>query len=272
VWLQTHLNVHLNWLRPANFESTVQENPSMKSSENLSDTLKTLQGTLQQMGRWGCRGFDPLPETLSILQRWGRPVVTAEKGLENLSVDSVESLEGIQAHLADCQRCALAAGRTHIVFGDGHAQARLVFVGEGPGADEDRQGVPFVGAAGQLLNKIIEAMKLSRGQVYICNVIKCRPPNNRNPEPDEIAACRPFLERQLAAIAPEVICTLGTFATQTLLDTDQSISRLRGRFHTYKDAKVMPTFHPAYLLRHTDQKRAVWEDMKKILALLRIPL
>lgn len=244
----------------------------MKSPENLSDTLTILQSTLQQMGRWGCRGFDPLPETVSTLEGWGRPVVKAGKGLDNHSPDSVDNLEGIQDDLGDCQRCSLAAGRTHIVFGDGHAQARLVFVGEGPGADEDRQGIPFVGAAGQLLNKIIEAMKLSRDQVYICNVIKCRPPNNRNPKPDEIAACRLFMERQLAAIAPEVICTLGTFATQTLLDTDQPISKLRGRFHTYKKSKVMPTFHPAYLLRNPDRKRAVWEDMKKILALLRIPL
>lgn len=241
----------------------------MKTPGSLNDTLDAVQSTLRQMERWGCRGFDPRPETLAALASWGEPAGTVEKSSDSPRIDS---LEGIRTDLGDCRRCSLAAGRTHIVFGDGDAHARLVFVGEGPGADEDRQGIPFVGAAGQLLNKIIEAMKLTRDQVYICNVIKCRPPRNRNPQADEIAACRPFVERQLAAIDPEVICTLGTFATQTLLDTDQPISRLRGRFHVYKNAKVMPTFHPAYLLRNPDQKRAVWEDMKKILALLRIPL
>jgi DNA polymerase len=250
----------------------------MKSPESLNDTLKALQDTIRQLAFWGCRGFDPSSDTLSTIERWGNPD-DSNKNLnprdlrtKNPITDHMDSLEGIRIELGDCQRCSLAAGRTHIVFGDGDPKARLVFVGEGPGADEDRQGIPFVGAAGQLLNKIIEAMKLSRNQVYICNVIKCRPPGNRNPKPDEIAACRPFMERQLAAICPEAICTLGTFATQTLLDTDQPISRLRGRFHTYKNAKVMPTFHPAYLLRNPGQKRAVWEDMKKILALLRIPL
>lgn len=245
----------------------------MKSPENLNDTLEALQHTLQQLSSWGCRGFEPLPDTLTTLEGWGRPAAPSEnRSSEKLSTDCTDSLEGIRTDLGDCQRCSLAAGRTHIVFGDGNAKARLVFVGEGPGADEDRQGVPFVGAAGKLLNKIIEAMKLSRHQVYICNVIKCRPPGNRNPKPDEIATCRPFMERQLDAISPDVICTLGTFAAQTLLDTDQPISRLRGRFHTYKKTKVMPTFHPAYLLRNPGQKRAVWEDMKKIMALLRIPL
>jgi DNA polymerase len=214
-----------------------------------------------------------MSDTLSTLERWEKPVDPMEnRSPENPNINRMDRLEGIRTDLGDCQRCSLVAGRTHIVFGDGNPKARLVFVGEGPGADEDRQGIPFVGAAGQLLNKIIEAMKLSRDQVYICNVIKCRPPGNRNPKPDEIAACRPFMERQLAAISPEVICTLGTFASQTLLDTDQPISGIRGRFHTYKNARVMPTFHPAYLLRNPDQKRAVWEDMKKILALLRIPL
>lgn len=236
----------------------------MKPPENLNDTLTVLRSTLKQMERWGCRGFEPMPETLTIINRWSKPGIPEEKG--------PESLEDIRAGLGDCQRCALASGRTHIVFGDGSSKARLVFVGEGPGEDEDLQGIPFVGAAGQLLNKIIAAMKLSRDQVYMCNVIKCHPPGNRNPEPDEIKACRPFLERQLAAIAPEVICTLGTFATQTLLDTSRPISQLRGRFQTYNNAKVMPTFHPAYLLRHPEQKRAVWEDMKKVMVVLGIPL
>ena len=240
----------------------------MKPPDTLEATLSALQTTLKQLEQWGCRGFDPSTDTLSSLDGWNKPEVSSQIHGEK----EAESLDDIRSDLGKCKRCALAASRTNIVFGAGSPKARLVFVGEGPGADEDRQGLPFVGAAGQLLNKIIEAMKLSRDQVYICNVIKCRPPGNRNPEPDEIKACRPFWERQLAAIAPEVVCTLGTFASQTLLDTGAPISRLRGRFHTYGSIKVMPTFHPAYLLRNPDQKRAVWDDMKKIMALLRIPL
>jgi uracil-DNA glycosylase family 4 len=167
--------------------------------------------------------------------------------------------------LGDCRRCRLANERTCIVFGEGDPRAKLVFVGEGPGFEEDRQGKPFVGAAGQLLTRIIEAIKLSRSQVYICNIIKCRPPENRNPMPDEIKCCSPFLERQIAAIQPDFICALGTFAAQTLLQTATPISRLRGRFHQYRGIKVLPTYHPAYLLRNPDKKRDVWEDMKMLM-------
>jgi len=236
----------------------------MKTPANIGEAIDALQSTLKQLAGWGCRGFDASPEALAALGQWGH--------VPPLDTSGPETLEEIRSDLGDCRRCRLAAGRNHIVFGVGDPKARLVFVGEGPGADEDRQGLPFVGAAGQLLNKIIDAMKLSREQVYICNVIKCRPPGNRNPEPDEIAACRPFLERQLAALKPEVICTLGTFAAQTLLETTQPVSRLRGRFHSYNNIKVMPTYHPAYLLRNPDQKRAVWDDMRKIMVLLQIPL
>ncbi|MGD9364843.1 MAG: uracil-DNA glycosylase [Desulfobacteraceae bacterium] len=236
----------------------------MRPPENLNNAITMVQNTLKQMAQWGCRGFDPSAETLAALARWRKPATPSETG--------PEMLEEVRSDLVDCQRCRLAGGRTHIVFGHGNPKARLVFVGEGPGAEEDRQGLPFVGAAGQLLTKIIEAMKLTRDQVYICNVIKCRPPGNRNPAPDEIAACRPYLERQLTAVKPEVICTLGTFAAQTLLNTTQPVSRLRGRFQSYKNIKVMPTYHPAYLLRNPERKRAVWDDMKKIMALLRIPL
>jgi len=151
------------------------------------------------------------------------------------------------------------------VFGAGNPQARLVFVGEGPGFDEDRQGQPFVGAAGQLLTRIIEAMTLTREQVYICNIIKCRPPGNRDPETDEIQACSPFLTRQLKAIAPDFIVALGSFAARTLLETTVPISKLRGRFHDYKGVKLLPTYHPAFLLRNPDKKREVWEDMKKLM-------
>ncbi len=174
-------------------------------------------------------------------------------------------LTSLADHIGECTRCKLCRGRTHIVFGVGNPDARLMFVGEGPGADEDLQGEPFVGRAGQLLTQIITAMGFERGAVYIANVVKCRPPNNRNPEPDEIAACAPFLEAQIAAIRPEVIVALGKFAAQTLLATDTPISRLRGQFHDRHGVAVMPTFHPSYLLRNPAAKREVWEDMKLVM-------
>jgi DNA polymerase len=151
-----------------------------------------------------------------------------------------------------------------VVFGTGDPAAALVFIGEAPGHDEDVQGEPFVGPAGQLLNRIIAAIGLTREQVYILNVIKCRPPQNRNPQPDEIAACWPILQAQLACLHPRVICALGTFAAQTLLHTEERISRLRGRFHRLGDIQVMPTYHPAFLLRNPQYKRAVWEDMQLV--------
>jgi uracil-DNA glycosylase family 4 len=181
------------------------------------------------------------------------------------SPPSLSTLEEVRAWMGDCRRCKLHESRTHIVFGKGNPQARLVFVGEGPGRDEDLQGEPFVGLAGQLLTKIIQAMRLTREEVYITNIVKCRPPENRNPQPDEIAACRPFLQEQLRIIKPRIICALGTFAAQTLLQTDQKISALRGRFHDYRGMALMPTYHPAFLLRNPSFKRDVWEDMKKIM-------
>lgn len=184
----------------------------------------------------------------------------------------VISLTEIRADLGDCQRCKLHAGRTNIVFGEGHPQARLMFVGEGPGADEDEQGEPFVGRAGQLLTQIIKAMGLAREDVYIANVVKCRPPGNRNPEPDEIAACSPFLQAQISAIGPTVIVALGKFAAQTLLQTETPISRLRGQFHALGGVAVMPTFHPSYLLRNPAAKREVWEDMKLVMKKLGEPV
>lgn len=174
------------------------------------------------------------------------------------------TLEAVREELGDCRRCKLHSTRTQIVFGSGNPQAKLVFVGEGPGRDEDLQGQPFVGLAGQLLTKIIQAIQLSRQEVYIANIIKCRPPGNRNPEPDEIGTCEPFLIKQLEVIRPKLICALGTFAAQTLLKTDEKISLLRGRFHQYQGIPLMPTYHPAFLLRNPNYKRDVWEDMKKI--------
>jgi uracil-DNA glycosylase len=179
-----------------------------------------------------------------------------------------QSLDGIRAELGDCTRCKLHAGRTTLVFGAGQADADLMFVGEAPGRDEDQQGEPFVGRAGQLLTRIIESIGLTREQVYIANVIKCRPPQNRNPEPDEVETCEPFLFQQLDVIRPRVVVALGAFAVRTLLRSDQSISRLRGQVFDYRGAKLVPTFHPAFLLRSPDRKRDVWEDMKKVRALL----
>ena len=173
-------------------------------------------------------------------------------------------LDAVRAELGDCRRCKLHSYRTQIVFGTGNPRAKLAFVGEAPGRDEDLKGEPFVGLAGQLLTKIIQAIQLSREQVYIGNIIKCRPPENRNPEPDEITACEPFLIKQLQVIRPKLICALGTFAAQTLLKTEEKISFLRGKFHTYQGIPLMPTYHPAYLLRNPNRKREVWEDMKKI--------
>jgi len=182
------------------------------------------------------------------------------------------SLQAIREDLGDCQRCKLSPSRTQIVFGTGDPKADLMFVGEGPGQEEDRQGEPFVGRAGELLTKMISAMGLSRDRVYIANIIKCRPPQNRNPQPDEIAACSPFLERQIDAIRPKVICALGTFAAQTLLRSDKRISDLRGHFHDLKGVKVLPTFHPAYLLRSPEKKPQAWEDLQKIMAELGLPV
>jgi DNA polymerase len=180
-----------------------------------------------------------------------------------------DALVAIREDLGDCTRCKLhTLGRRQVVFGVGNAQADLMFVGEAPGADEDIQGEPFVGRAGQLLTKIIEAIGLSRGDVYIANVIKCRPPQNRNPEQDEVDTCEPFLFRQIDVIQPKVIVALGTFAARALLRTLDPISRLRGRVFEYRGAKLIPTFHPAYLLRNPASKREVWEDMKLVRALL----
>jgi len=176
------------------------------------------------------------------------------------------TLEAVREEIGDCTRCKLCEKRTKIVFGVGNPRASLVFVGEAPGADEDKQGEPFVGAAGQLLTKMINAMGLAREDVYIANIIKCRPPGNRNPEPDEIAACEPFLRKQLAAIAPRMIVCLGKFATQTLLRSTAPISSLRGEWKTYEGIPLMPTFHPAFLLRNPSAKREVWDDLKKVMA------
>jgi uracil-DNA glycosylase len=173
------------------------------------------------------------------------------------------------AQMQGCLRCPLGKTRHSLVFGDGYHQAQVVFVGEAPGADEDAQGLPFVGRAGQLLTKIIEAMGLNRRDVYICNILKCRPPQNRNPLPEEISACEPFLKEQLRIISPRIICALGAFAAKTLLKTEVPITVLRGRFHSYEGIPLMPTYHPAYLLRNPGAKKLVWEDVQLIMKELR---
>ena len=179
------------------------------------------------------------------------------------------TLDALRELIGDCRRCKLHSGRTKLVFGSGNPEAELMFVGEGPGRDEDLQGLPFVGRAGQLLTDIIKAIDMTREQVYIANVVKCRPPENRAPEPDEVAACRGFLFQQIHLIRPRVLVALGRPATELLLGPIASISAIRGQVHDFFGAKLIPTFHPAYLLRSPDKKRDVWEDMKRVRDLLK---
>ena len=226
----------------------------MTSRSQIIKTIDELKYSLQYFADKGQRGFDCSRSRIEKMADWGA-------ALQPLS----ETLKEIRSDLGDCQRCELARHRQNIVFGSGSPKAKLVFIGEGPGFEEDRQGEPFVGPAGQLLTKIIEAIKLTRKQAYICNIVKCRPPGNRNPETDEINTCFAFLERQIAAIQPDYICALGAVAAQTLLNTAEPISQLRGRIHQHKGIKVIATYHPAYLLRNPEKKRDVWEDMKMLM-------
>lgn len=220
---------------------------------------------------------DAIREHLKYYRELGVPGVTTDPAWRTRGAQAAapsaaaeaEALGALRTHIGDCARCKLhTLGRQQVVFGAGNPHADLMFVGEAPGSDEDIQGVPFVGRAGQLLTKIIEAIGLRREDVYIANVIKCRPPANRNPEPDEVATCEPFLSQQIDIIRPRVIVALGTFAAHALLRTDAPISRIRGVVHEYRGARLIPTFHPAYLLRSPDRKRDVWDDMKKVRALL----
>ncbi|WP_257457286.1 uracil-DNA glycosylase [Archangium lipolyticum] len=204
----------------------------------------------------------PSPEMLLEVPPQSRPIAGALPGVVE---GERPTLDQIRRELGDCRRCKLCTGRKNIVFGSGNPRAELVFVGEGPGADEDVQGVPFVGAAGQLLTKMIEAMGYNRDLVYICNVVKCRPPGNRNPEPDEVTACEPFLRAQLRAVQPKAIVALGKFAAQTLLRDTTPITRLRGQWREYEGIKLMPTFHPAYLLRQPAEKKKAWEDLQQVM-------
>jgi uracil-DNA glycosylase family 4 len=181
------------------------------------------------------------------------------------TISHCESLEELEHFLSTCERCKLSKARKTIVFGEGSPHAKLVFVGEAPGVEEDIAGEPFVGAAGKLLTDVVKAMGLTRDEVYICNVIKCHPPHNRDPQPDEIEMCFPFLQHQIALIKPEVICTIGRIPAQSLIDSDFKITRGRGQWYSFMDIPVMPTYHPAYLLRYPQAKRQVWDDVQKIM-------
>jgi uracil-DNA glycosylase family 4 len=216
---------------------------------------------------------------LRLLEHSGMEEIVLAGGAEGL-VDatrlligcSARPLAGLAAEVAGCKLCDLHRGRTNTVFGEGNLTARLMFVGEGPGADEDAQGRPFVGRAGVLLTKIIEAMGLAREEVYIGNIVKCRPPGNRVPDPDEIASCLPYLEKQIEAIGPEIICTLGNVATQTVTGERRPISEMRGKTYVYRATRVIPTYHPAACLRNPDCKKLVWEDIKIVMKHLNLPI
>lgn len=209
-------------------------------------------------------------QILEIEKSFGVDELPLARGRTARLPDKAEELRKLEEEFRRCTLCALSRTRTQVVFGSGNPCAALMFVGEAPGYEEDKEGLPFVGAAGELLTKIIQAMKLRREDVYIANCLKCRPPNNRAPLPTEIATCHPILARQIGIIRPRVICALGKFAAQTLLDTTEPISRLRGRFFERGGIEILPTFHPAYLLRNPADKKLVWQDMQKIMARLRI--
>jgi DNA polymerase len=246
-----------------------------------SSLSASLTAYLQDLQESGLDGIPAGLVTATAAEAPPQPDASADQERENPMNDQLsaakkhETLEQIRKDLGQCQRCKLGATRKNLVFGVGNPKARLVFVGEAPGADEDAQGEPFVGDAGKMLNRIITAMELKREDVYICNVVKSRPPQNRPPEADEVAACMPFLLRQLASINPEVIVALGTSAAQALLQNKVPISKLRGKFHDFHGIPLMPTYHPSYLLRtggNSDSFWSVWDDMIQVLQLLKLPV
>jgi uracil-DNA glycosylase family 4 len=228
------------------------------------------EGPEEAPGRAPADGIPSEGHTLSA--QAGRPEVTGTSPVGTSPGSSVGVLSDLIDRMSACTRCDLHKTRNNMVFGEGDPSSRLMFVGEGPGRDEDLQGRPFVGRAGMLLTKIIQAMGLERKDVYITNIVKCRPPGNRNPEPDEISECLPYLEKQIDLIEPEVICTLGNVATQTLTGMRSGITSMRGRFYDYRGVRLMPTFHPAACLRRAATKRYVWEDIKKIMDVLGLPI
>lgn len=232
------------------------------SPQGFAAAVDDVKRYLACLSDLGCSGFDCSRQSLDTLSTWGTPRIRKAR------VQTPQGLDRIRAELGDCRRCVLSGRRNHLVFGEGNANARLMFIGDAPGYDEDMQGRSFVGAPGQLLAKMIEAMGLAGDQVYITTIVKCRPTQNPNPLPEEINTCFPYVKQQIKAINPEVICTLGAVATQALLGKHEGVSELRGRFHDYGPHKVLPTFHPAFLLRKPENKREAWEDLKKIMAVL----
>lgn len=237
-----------------------------EQKEKTRDSVVAHLGALKNMGAENV--FVGAVRERIVVEKRAIPAPAPQPSTNNHQPSTINSLEDLRANIGDCTRCKLCKGRTNLVFGVGNPKAKLMFIGEAPGADEDAQGIPFVGRAGQLLTKIIEGMGLKREDVYIANVAKCRPPENRNPEPDEIAACMPFLKQQIEIIKPKVIMCLGKFAAQTVLDTQVTISKLRGTFQDVNGVAVMPAFHPAYLLRNPSMKRIMWEDCKLVMAKL----
>jgi uracil-DNA glycosylase len=262
----------------------------MGDHHTYDDTISSLARTLAERVRWemehGAIGYAGTMSSPAVIQENARsgkgggraqPPVnrrvaspgTALRPMSNAgpaTTDPAADLVALRSAIGECTRCGLHAGRNHIVFGEGDPQARIVFVGEGPGRDEDLVGRPFVGAAGQLLSRIIQAMGLTREDVYICNVVKCRPPQNRTPTLSEQRICGAFLQRQLAVIAPKVVVALGSVAATYLLGADAPVGKLRGKFHTTQNLNVMPTYHPAYLLRNPGAKREVWQDIQQVMA------
>jgi uracil-DNA glycosylase family 4 len=243
--------------------------------------IATLRDYVEQLREEGMEGLPATIQSTAPTQ----PRAPAPKAIETPVIPSVElfskypgleatsSLENLREFIGDCARCKLAPFRKNLVFGVGNPDAQLMFVGEAPGADEDARGEPFVGRAGQLLTDIIErGMGLRRSDVYICNVIKCRPPDNRNPEPDEVASCEPFLFRQIETVRPRAIVGLGTFAVQAVLKVKTPISKMRGNWQDFRGIRFMPTFHPAYLLRNPGDKRLVWADIQNVMRFLEMPI
>ena len=270
------LKARLEWLRLLGVNDLPRPRSEReRAAEPVPSPVTTTAG---QRALFGDAGGDPAPEPgrepapepgRSRREETARTASPLADLPQADAPEAATALSILREDIGDCRRCRLCEKRTNVVFGVGDPRARLMFVGEGPGADEDARGEPFVGRAGQLLTKIIEAMGIGRPDVYIANIVKCRPPENRTPLPDEVATCSPFLLRQIAAIRPRVIVCLGTPAAQTLLGTRETITRLRGVFREVDGIKVMPTFHPAYLLRNPAAKREVWDDMKQVMAALR---
>lgn len=254
-WLRYYDDLHLGAFYTD--RRTMGKRPSKRAAETAPAALPVVQTPI------GGASPPKIPVPVSVL-----PVLNAPSLFEVLDRVEGDTLERIREDLGECTRCRLHKQRNKIVFGQGNPRAELVFVGEGPGHDEDVQGLAFVGRAGKLLTQMIEAMGLTREEVYICNVVKCRPPDNRRPEDDEVATCSPFLLRQLDVIAPKAIVCLGLTAAQALLKTKDSISRFRGEWFDYRNTKLLGTYHPAYLLRNPNAKGEVWKDLQKVMALL----